>query len=307
MLRITLIIPILVILTGCASPAARFCKTSQAITAAEDADDIPKIATLANTVKDSDLEPSSLSSYSDETLNTLYSNLDKIAFYMPDNEQYPLRMEKAFDEKVRRGKYGQEDIENMFTAFHEARLFGKAAEVRLRFSTAGLTELPAIESGNIPANTPWQVYDISTDGKTLTLKALPLNTGAHIITVSAVGCSNQENAIKDISDDAELGSLFYSNAVFVTRRFDPDGMLQLRQAVKPAPTYIMHKSADFPGVWAETSPGFYFIKNGKVVYEFWGWNHDNPAAALKLIRDGMKTIGLLPPDQTADSEKTNHN
>ena len=290
-----LIVSIVLFVTGCAGTTVRISKVATAVNAAEDKSNVQSIDKLSASINDSDLTEERLRGYSDETLNALYRTVDKIAFYLPDNEQYALRRELVFNEKVRRNKYDKADVEDMFSSFLDARMFENAANIKQRFPNINLPEIPQVVTPeDISKTAQWQAYDVSEQGKKITLRMLPLSEGPRIITVIFAGCGVAKNVASDVLSDSELGPLFHDNAVIVTRKFEPEGVENIKELFHSTAVYMVHKSGDFPGVWMQTSPNFYFLKDGKIVYSFKRWSTDDPAASLKKMRTGMKSIRLLP-------------
>lgn len=282
-----------VFLAGCAGPETRLKKIAEAITSSEETHDIKTINDLSASIGSADLTPQSLSRYSDKTINTLYETLSKVSFYSPDEEMYVLRQEIVFDEKLRRGKYNTEDVEDMLSTFLESRLFDKAIILKRRFPEMTLPDIPAsIIAGNVPQSASWQAYGISEHGNKIELKVLPLATGPKIIMFASPGCGAAESAIKNILDDKELGPIFTASAVIITRKFDPVGVETVKEKFNFPAVYIAHKSSDFPGLQLHPSPHFYFLKEGKALYEFKSWSSENNGEySKKKVKKGLMAIG----------------
>lgn len=280
---------------GCAGSRARLARIADGIHSAEQKHDITTINNLAATISAADLAPKRLAGYSDEELRFLYSALRKTAFYSPDDEEYVARQEMVFNEKVRRGKAEEEDVERMVSAFLSARMFERARSLKSKYPKIELPDIPEIIiTGNAPQSTLWQAYAVSNEGKTIELKALPLSLGPKIVVVMSPGCGAMESAMKSVLSDLELAPFFRANGVMITRRSDFAATEAVGKQFNFQEIYVVRKSGDFPGLWLQFSPYFYFLKDGKILYELRGWSDDNNSAhPKKEIRKGLMTIGLI--------------
>lgn len=282
-----------VLLAGCAGPEVRLKRVSPEVSAAGWKHDTKKVEKLAADIKAEDLSPERLRGYSDETLNAVHDALVKISFYLPDEEGCALRQEKAFEEKVRRGKAAGDDAERMYSAFLMSGLFEKAAAVRLRFQGDSLPEVPAIISGTDSGAAGWRAYKISAEGKKAEQVSLP-NYGPRVVMVMRPGCEFAEMAADAIFADPELGPAFRANGFMLTRKFDAVGVEAVKKRSNFEAVYIARKSRDFPGFsLLSISPTFYFVKDGRILSEFSGW--DNEAGgkyAKEKIRNGLAAIGI---------------
>ncbi|OGR76784.1 MAG: hypothetical protein A2X32_01500 [Elusimicrobia bacterium GWC2_64_44] len=284
----------ILLLGGCAGPEKRIGKALESVKAAQKAKDMPAFERLAGEIPDAYLEPERLGAYSRETLGRLCKALGTIAFYTPDSEANALKLEKAVKEKVRRGTFEADDIEDMYSALLNARLFDKAGEMRERFPAIITEKLPKIV---VPEPAPagnWLAYELSPDGKTARLRSLRLHRGAHMIMAFSPGCGVSARAVREIMEDPALGPMFEVGAVLVSRRFDAAGVVEMKAAAGLQQVYIARKWGDFPGVSFMSSPWIFFLKDGKVVSDMRGWADDG-AHSLKRLRRGMQDIGLNPP------------
>lgn len=281
------------LLAGCAGPEKRIEKTLAAAAAAQKARNIPAFEKLAGDIPDSYLEPARLEAYPEKTLVSLCAALRKISFYTPDSEANALKLEKAMKEKVRRGIFEAEDVEDMYSSLLAARLFDRARDLQERFPAIITGKLPEIV---VPEPAPagnWLAYELLDGGKRAKLRSLRLQRGAHMIMAFSPGCGVSARAVREIMADAELGPVFEAGAVLVSRRFDAAGVEDIKKETGLERVYIAHKWGDFPGVNFMTSPWVFFLKDGKVVSDMRGWADDG-AYSLKRLRRGMEEIGLKP-------------
>ena len=278
-------------LAGCAGPEKRINKTLEAASAAEKKKDLAVMAELSGGIPDSYLAPERLAAYPEPTLNLLFKTLAKISFYTPDREANALKLERAVNEKVKRGTFITDDIESVYSALLAARLFDKARETQERFPAIITEKLPAIVVPEPAPTGSWLAYELSGDGKTARLRSLRLHRGAHMIMAMSPGCGVSARAVREIMADPALGPIFGAGAVLVSRRFDAAGVLETKKATGLEQVYIAHKWGDFPGVNFMTSPWIFFLKDGRVVSDMRGWS-DEGAYSLRRLRKGMESIGL---------------
>lgn len=288
-----------VLFMGCAGPEVRLKKVSPEVSAAGWKHDTKAICKLASSIKTEDLSTERMRGYSDETVNAVYEALEKISFYLPDEKSYALRQEKAFDEKVRRGKIIGDDVERMYNSFVMSGLFGNAAALRLEFPGKALPEVPEVVQPDSPGGEGWWIYEVSDQGKKAELRLFP-KSGQAVIMVMRPGCEFAEMAADGIFSDPELGPIFRTKGFMLTRAFDPAGVEAVKKRSNSDAVYIARKSSDFPGFsLLRISPTFYFVKDGRIMDEFSGWDNDEGGKyAKEKIRKGLAVIGV----QTETSE-----
>lgn len=250
------------------------------------------IKKLSASIKAEDLSPERLRGYSDKAITFMYDALLTIALYFPDEETYALRLESAFDERVRRGKYTGDEVERMFNAFTMSGLFSKAIAVRRRFPDNSLPEVPEIVTGDV-ASADWGVYEVSKEGRKVELRSIP-KSGQKLIMVMYPDCEFAEMAAKAIFSDPELGPIFRENGFMLTRKFEPVDVESIKKRYSFNSVYIARKSGDFPGIsLMRISPTFYFMKDGRILDKFSGWSdEDGGVYAKNKIHEGLATIGI---------------
>ncbi len=280
------------LVTGCAGPEVRFAKTSQDASAAGRKHDEDALKKLSGSIKAEDLSLERMRGYSDKAINSIYDALLTMSLYLPDEEAYAARLESAFDEKVRRGKYAGDEVERMFNVFTMSGLFNKAVSVKQEFPGTSLPEVPEIIAAD-SSSAGWWAYEVSAEGKKAILRSLP-KSGQRLIMVMYPGCEFAEMAADAIFADPELGPIFRANGVMLTRKFEPVDVDLIKKRYNFNAVYIARKSGDFPGIsLLRISPTFYFVKDGQILDKFSGWsNEDGGAYTKNKIREGLATIGL---------------
>ena len=294
MKNLNLVIALLAVLfvTGCAGPEVRLAKISRDASAAGRKHDLETLNKLSASIKPEALTQERLRGYSDKAVNNLYDALLTIALYLPDEEAYALRLESAFNEKVRRGKYAGDEVERMFNVFTMSGLFNKAVSIKQEFPANSLPEVPEVIAGD-SSSAGWWAYEVSAEGKKAGLRSLP-KSGQKIIVAMRPGCSFAEMAADAIFADPELGPVFRANGFMLTRKFEPADVDSIKKRYNFNSVYIARKSGDFPGIsLMRISPTFYFVKDGHILDKFSGWSdEDGGAYAKKKIHEGLATIGL---------------
>ncbi len=280
-------------LAGCAGPEIRLAKVSEEVSAAGRKHDMDAINNLSSSITAEDLSPTRMKKYSDKAVDSMFRALMKISLYLPDEENYTLRMERAFKEKGRRGNNMGDDTERMYNAFIMSGLFSKAVALRREFPDKSLPEVPEIVPVDTVKSEGWWVYKVSEQGKKVNLQLLP-KSGQAIAMVIRPGCEFAEMAADGIFADSELGPVFRAKGFMLTRAFDPAGVETVKKHSNFDAVYIARKSSDFPGFsLLRISPTFYFIKDGKILDEFSGWDNDGGGKYAKnKIRNGLAAIGI---------------
>lgn len=291
--NIVLFLSTTLFVAGCVGPEVRFGKISQDISAAGRKHDNAAINRLSSSINAADLSHEHMSRYSDETVNLIYDALLNIALYQPDEERYAVRLESAFKEKVRRGKYSGDNIERMFNVFIMSGLFNKAIALRQEFSNQSLPEVPEIIAGAGLESEDWGVFKVLEQGKKVKLESLS-KSGQKIIMVMRPGCEFAGMAADAIFADPELGPIFRSNGLILTRKFEPVDVEAIKRQFNYDAVYIARKSSGFPGFsFLGISPTFYFIKDAKILDEFSGWSNDDGGEYAKnKIHKGLSVIGI---------------
>lgn len=291
-INIVLVLLAALFVAGCAGPEVRFAKISREVSAAGREHNMDALHRLSSSIKTEDLSPERMGGYSDNAINSMYDALLTISLYLPDEETYALRLESAFNEKVRRRKYTGDEVERIFNVFTMSGLFNKAVSVRQRFPEKSLPEVPEIATTDV-STAGWWIYEVSTDGKKAALRSLP-KSGQRMIMVMRPGCSFAEMAADTIFTDPELGPVFRANGFMLSRKFEPVDVESIKKRFNFNAVYIARKSGDFPGIsLLRISPTFYFVKDGQILDKFSGWSdEDGGEYAKDKIRKGLAAIGI---------------
>ena len=289
---------LIVFTTACSSPQTRTLQIADTIMKSKSDPDLAEVFSLANGFKENDFSAARLKKYSDAGIDRLYNALFRIAFFFPEQEKYISFQGNVLDEKLRRGKRVNYDLERMHKAYIGARKFEKAVILGNRFPDVKFQRVPSVILDNSAGETAWRVYDISDGAEKAMLKALPVGTGLKVVMEIFTGCSAAETAMDQLLIDPVLSALFKKYGVLLTSRFDAEGILLWRNHFNFPEVYIAYKATDFPGFDFESSPNFYFLKDGEIKFSFSGWSNSNdPNYGPNNMRKGFEAISLTqhPP------------
>ncbi|MBI5597499.1 MAG: hypothetical protein HY928_15525 [Elusimicrobia bacterium] len=216
-----------------------------------------------------------------------------MTFLAGDELRYVDFQQRVFTEMVRRRIMGESEVRDMFLAFVGARRFEEARGLRSRYPSF---KLPSIPDTVVPAplgeHRPWGAYAISDEGRRAEAVTLPLGKGPHIVVAMWTGCSVTEHAIEDILGDPEVSDRFRQNGMLLTTRFDAVGVEKWKTRFGLRDVYVAERAGGFPGIGFLSSPGFYFLQDGKIVYEFKGWGRRPESSSRARLQKGFEALGL---------------
>lgn len=265
-------------LSGCAGPDAGVLKRADEInkTASKPGYSLAVIAGLAERIKHKDFSAEKVKQYSDAELTRLYEALSSITFFFPEYDSHVAMQEKTFQEKVARHIHNERDTKDMYKTYLGARMFGKAREIKKRFPGIKLFSMPKNIISNNPAGAaPWRVYNVLDEGKTIELKALPLDRGARVVMVMLPGCAMGETAMEEIMAAPDLAPAFRKYGTVITNRFNAESVALWKNHFNFPEVYLAYKASDFHGFDFHSSPHFYFLRDGKIVSQLEGWGGAN--------------------------------
>lgn len=231
--------------------------------------------------------PEALEALSERELVYLLRAVD----LLPDGMLDPRRV--VIDEMQRRGIARPGDLRRLYDGLLLARRFDEATGFVAAHPLAGLPAVPAIvDAVGTQASGP-TVWRISADGATLV--RTPFDTAGTTIFVTA-GCHFSVDAAEDITRDPLLGPVFARHAHWLMLppgREDLDAVRDWNRRFPAAQAELIHTSEEWtllPADWP--MPGFYIVRDGKVVEHIVGWQRD-PADNRKPLIDALTRAGLL--------------
>jgi len=239
-----------------------------------------------------DLTPDGAAKLNDDELKTLFDAAHAAAFYSEADS--PVRgLETVSAELERRGRSTAEQRRKLYEGYAVTRRFNDARRVRLEHPDDGIAPLPEVlESAAALAAVSRRAYEVSKDGKTLTLTVVPWGAGPQIVMLTSPFCASSKNASADIDSAPQLKAVFAAHAL---RLQAPK--LALSAAELQEGSLVAYKRTDWPGLDLGVTPIFYFYKDGKLRHEVVGW----PSVKRKAdILTGLARIGLWPPSESSN-------
>lgn len=266
------------LMLGCAPSAARRVKADAERVITLQRNDAPdaKIASAFDRLKPADMAPARLQTYDTRTLELLFD-----AAFLVDRPELTGALEDIFEAAYGRGFVG-DMIEQLHIRYVADRRWDKAKELLRRFPSKE-RELPEIvEPASVPLDGP-AVYDVSADGKRLTLEAVDLASRPLIVAVVDPGCHFSQDADAAIAADPKIAAAFAGSAINIyPAHFDLNAEEVAETNGKgKARVKILYKASGWKGFKFIGTPHFYFVKDGKIVDEIAGMIPSTFAAALK--------------------------
>lgn len=261
------------ICSGCATSGGRNLRVAEKVLNAGDEPQLSNISAIGSGFCRADFSREVLAKYPEASLNRVFAALNKMVFLLPGNPQYISWQRDILDEKVRRGEYNAQELRHMFLSYVSARMFDKAAALKIEFASATLPDIPEKFIDNVPKTSSWRAYAVSDGGKTVEMKALPLDTGNKIVMAMFTGCHLAEKAMEEIMTDPAFSAAFRVHGILLTDKFDSQGIAMWKEHFNFPDIYIVDRAGDFSMFDFRSSPGFYFLKDGKVVSKFVGWDN----------------------------------
>ncbi|PJA16221.1 MAG: hypothetical protein CO113_14870 [Elusimicrobia bacterium CG_4_9_14_3_um_filter_62_55] len=276
---------------GCTGGRRGVLKIADEIGRKELVRDASSLKESAGLLRESDFVKRKLARYSNEEIRRLYKAIGRITFYLPGNRRFVDFQRNTLDELVRRDNVSEHDLRKMYKAYVGARLFDRAARLHEDFPHVRFPFIPKVTPGIATASAGSNnVFEVTDAGKTARLRGLDLAHGPRIVMVMWTGCAVSERALDDILDDARLRPLFRDHGVLLTQRFDSIGVHNWQERFDFSNVYVARDANDFPDFDFLTSPHFYFLKDGKVVYDFDGWKENGGPDSHFL--EGLAAAGL---------------
>lgn len=278
---------------GCAGPESRALSVAREIQAPPVIRDIPKLRASTARLMELDLSDPRLHRFSDETVARLCDATARATFHIPEDARAVALQRRLLDVKRSRRIQTDRDVRDMYLAYVGARMFEAAAKWRQDFPDVQLPFVPEILSSDAKAaGGLWQAYDVLEEGAKVKLVDLPIGTGPRIVVSMLTSCGVTERAVKDILGNPEFAEKFRAEGYLVTMRFDSQGVANWRRHFDFGKVYLGSNAGSFPGLDFRSSPHFFFLRDGKVVYHFEGWGQGEGYDTSAQFREGLKALAL---------------
>lgn len=267
---------------GCASPGARNIQISDSILKTGRESGQGAVSSAAE-FRRADFTKEKLERYPDSSLSHVFKALNRMSFLFPENDLYVSLQQDIITEKIRRGKYTDPEIRQMFSAYLRARLFDKAYALEKEFPLAGLPVLPEKIADNLSEKDALRAYSVSRDGKDAEMTAVSLDKGPKLVMVMFTGCSVAEKAMREITADPELSAAFKKYGVLLTASFDAQGITKWKKDFNFSEIYIVNKVSDFAMFDFRSSPDIYLLKDGRLESKLYGWGRKSKEELHKAL------------------------
>ncbi|HNW43272.1 MAG TPA: hypothetical protein PKI19_02135 [Elusimicrobiales bacterium] len=239
--------------------------------------------------------PETLAGYDAGTLKNAYKLAANINFYTPYAEM--LAAQAAILAALeQRGLANENKVRDLHERLLDSKKFAEAEALRAHYPAYALQKVPPLTAG--PAAGPGEAAVYYTrDGETGLALENVVKVGTRIIVAASPGCHFAENALDEIEKDAELSAVFGRHALLLTSKVDFGALGQWNQAHKMQ-YRVASDNRDWPGVDFSFSPGFYFLKDGKIVHTVGGWAREgfleDISAGARLLFPDLKLSRVAP-------------
>jgi len=231
-----------------------------------------------------------LSRLSNDDVEDFFEISMTLSFYS-NEPHHTQQMRRAYDEMARRGLAKRRMGQRMRDHYVASRMIEEAREFAESRPELDLKVVPDFRR---PARVvdPPTLWRLSRDGRTLDRERFRLGTGAHLVVVSSPWCSFSQAASASIAEDKELSRLMRRHSTWILAQSmipDFDDIKTWNDAFAGRPMRIVEKNNQWAWVPSWDTPGFYFMKDGKIVTEVIGWPGPEQRAKLKA---GFATVGI---------------
>lgn len=255
---------------------------------------------------DASFSDKQLKKYSDEQIDYL---LDIVNAFKNSNAIY--WYEKLFYEKERRIKNRKATNTSLDwyalilnTLYLDNSMAEKAYSFQAAYPYISFPELPEKIIYSKKMGKPgWRVFDLSADGKNATVVSSGFDKGKHIVMSVSWNCSFADAAIEAIMTTKELKKLFLEFGSIVGTEFDVKSQYVWKKQLNMDRIYCRFSKGEIKQIDVDSSPHFFFLKDGQVLYDFSGVFTDEPALGLvSRFHKGMSAISK-ESCETLDKEK----
>jgi len=228
----------------------------------------------------------------DSDLTLLFDASSRSEFYTA-KPSYARNMLLLFGEMEARGIATRESFIDMQSALVESRMLAEARQFSKSHPSAGLVLLPEFRDGDNFLDRGPTEWKVSQESPLLTRENIVMSSPAQVIVIGSPLCHFSQNAIHDLSHDAELMSALTDHVQWLA---PPDGSINFdvfqnwNREHPEAPMDIAYRREEWPMIDSWNTPTFYFFKRGKLVAEVAGWPKEGNRNEL---RRALRLVGLL--------------
>gem|GEM_PF-3875694 len=225
-------------------------------------------------------------------LKILFRAADMTAFYTAETKyvEYLQRISEVSEER------------KLITGEHYTKLYFALLQVRmLKEADALLAQHrlfvndalpPHREAPDLSAQMPTE-WLIEANSLSLLRRNVDINQGSKIIVVSSPGCPFSRNAVRDISQDPALMTVFREHGKWLVPQMRHSYFHDIQKWNRSFPNFQMtmvYQRQEWKDIDHWGTPTFYFFKNGKLSSKVTGWPEQGN---IKELKNSLKIIGLL--------------
>jgi hypothetical protein len=229
---------------------------------------------------------------STEELGYLFEAQFALNFYTK-NWAHLSALETSFGELVKRDKVERKHVRRIYEQYISGRRFDAAALLVKNYSAFNLETLPAIVAkGDVKQVSP-AIWVIDKTEKRLTRELVQFAPDWQLITIAHPLCHFSENALNYIKRDAALTNLLSQHFLLFgpqSGRLDFNVMQKWNTENPSMPIHPVDQQIAFTEFDQWSTPTFYFMKAGKVVYTFNGWPKEGNRSQLD---EGLRKVGAI--------------
>lgn len=231
-------------------------------------------------------------SLSKADLNWLVEAQFVLNFYAKDSADLAA-LESSLAELERRVNIQQKPVRELFALYISNRRFDAAAALAKKYPVFDLDALPIIVANDDIDKNSRAIWLIDKVEKRLTRNALNVAADWQLVAISHPLCHFSKNALTYIKNDVALARSLEGHFTLIgpqdgNLHFDA---LQRWNAENPSmPIHPVDQQIAFTEFDQWSTPTFYFMKAGKVVYKFNGWPKEGNRAQLD---EGLRKVGAV--------------
>jgi hypothetical protein len=202
-------------------------------------------------------------------------------------------LEYSFAELEKRDNIQRKHVQQLFSLYISIRRFDAAAALAKKYSAFNLEALPRVVANDGVDKNLRAIWLIDKAEKHLTREPVHFSSDWQLVAISHPLCHFSKNALTYIKNDKVLAKSFEGHLTLIGPQ---DGNLQFDVMQKwnaENPSMRIHpvdQQIAFTEFDQWSTPTFYFMKAGKVVYKFNGWPKEGNRAQLD---EGLRKVGAM--------------
>jgi len=224
-----------------------------------------------------------LASHAD--LRLLKRAVEAVVFHTPSPPHIAqLRMDLA--EMHRRGMASDKDYARLHQALITGRDFDAANTLARHHPGMSIPVIPALRrAASLP---PGQPTALTVDARTGTMVRQSFDLSAPLRIVVVASCHFSRDAARAIRADAQLRSLFASDAIWLASQNEQfDAVSDWNREFPDQPIHVAWHDSEWSMLDSWAMPTFYLFRHGQLVRKFSGWE------GVDTLKQSLREGGLL--------------